>query len=136
MRLKLFLAALMACGFIAFVIANETIGSTEIDNDEMLPNSAELVETVPEKVKTVAKAIVKNVVNAAQVMEATTMGAQNASVQRSGALINFDDYLGELGYDVYGDSGYNWGKFKFEYICRILRNISNYERLPKLSNFS
>lgn len=123
MRFKLFLASLLACGFIAYVIANENI-STETESiaasaktnkdknikqqqnfDTVLNKNeaVEMFEVIPEpKPKTkpnIAKTTTKNVL----------ANNNNSSLQRSGALQMFDDYLGELGYEV-TDNGYNWGK--------------------------
>lgn len=123
MRFKLFLASLLACGFIAYVIANENI-SSEI---ESVSKDAKLNKD--NNLKTASAATVLNKNDAVEMFEviedpkpkrqpkiAKTSTVNNvvvannmSTLQRSGALQMFDDYLGELGYEV-TDNGYNWGK--------------------------
>ncbi|XP_065372052.1 protein mesh isoform X3 [Calliphora vicina] len=121
MRFKLFLASLLACGFIAYVIANENI-STETESiaasaktnkdknikqqqnfDTVLNKNeaVEMVEVIPEPKPKTKPNPVKTSTN--KVLAAKN----NSSLQRSGALQMFDDYLGELGYEI-TDNGYNW----------------------------
>lgn len=117
MRFKLFLASLLACGFIAFVIAKENIStetesvsSSATNKDKNLPESTvldkndavelfEVVQPQPKPAKVTPKVVQKP--------------ALSGNMSRSAALQMGDFYLGELGYDIINDNGYNWGKFKY-----------------------
>lgn len=121
MRFKLFLASLLACGFIAYVIANENVstetesvsantkdkkgvGSTVLDKNE----AVEMIEILPPQPKQKQQ---QHQHTAPKVSSTTGTLVANMSQQRSGALQMADFYLGELGYDIVNDNGYNWGKF-------------------------
>ncbi|TMW41913.1 hypothetical protein DOY81_013007, partial [Sarcophaga bullata] len=116
MRLKLFLASLLACGFIAYAIANENISNAEIESIATTPKTntdknvkiqqkQQLQQTKqqPKMDKLLDKSEAIEMIEI--VKPKITNG--NISLARSGALQMFDDYLGELGYEV-TDSGYNW----------------------------
>uniref|UniRef100_T1PEZ0 AMOP domain protein n=1 Tax=Musca domestica TaxID=7370 RepID=T1PEZ0_MUSDO len=117
MRFKLFLASLLACGFIAYVIANENVstetesvsanakdkkgvGSTVLDKNE----AVEMIEILPPQPKQKQQ----HQHTAPKVSSTTGTLVANMSQQRSGALQMADFYLGELGYDIVNDNGYNW----------------------------
>lgn len=128
MRFKLFLASLLACGFIAFVIANENYSAeVETPKQKTLPSkqqqqpaaqstvlqpkseAIEMIAMPPTNTKKSTKKLEGKPLPAAG--NSVVLAASNTtSLQRSGALKMFDDYLGELGWDTYGDSGYNWGE--------------------------
>ena len=116
MRLKLFLASLLACGFIVYAIANENISNAEIESIATSPKTNTdknvKIQQQPQKLKEqpkVEKILDKS--EAVEMIEAVKPKITNGNMTlaRSGALQMFDDYLGELGYEI-TDSGYNWSK--------------------------
>jgi len=135
MCLKLFFASLLACGFMNYVIANENTltdldKNIESDTISKISNDIELLEIVPEVVtENVVKNASKTEKPKAKKKSTTTTekttkqpksivfvpvtqntNKTNALMQRSGALRMSDEYLGELGFDIMNDNGYNWGK--------------------------
>nr|XP_016998391.1 protein mesh isoform X1 [Drosophila takahashii]XP_016998393.1 protein mesh isoform X1 [Drosophila takahashii] len=134
MRFKLFLVCALACGFMAYVLANENISTEEELEDQIVnavpepvkvvkpKNQAEFVEVpkaTPEVKKVEVKEEKKTKPLALQkptlipVVHVTSRGTDDVLTvaglkpqKMSGALIMPNDYLGEL-YDV-DNSGYNW----------------------------
>lgn len=134
MRFKLFVVCALACGFMAFVLANENISTEEFED--------QIINAVPEPVKvTKPKAQaefveVPKATPAPKKAEANNPKTKPLALQKPtlipvvhvssrgtddiltvaglkpekmfGALIMPNDYLGEL-YDV-DNSGYNWGE--------------------------
>ncbi|XP_046806151.1 protein mesh [Lucilia cuprina] len=115
MRFKLFLASLLACGFIAYVIANENISaetesiaaSAKTNKDKNTIKQQQNFDTVLDKNEAVEMFEVIPEPTKPKKKTNNILTANNITLQRSGALQMFDDYLGELGYEV-TDNGYNW----------------------------
>ena len=121
MRLKLFLASLLACGFIACAIANENISNAEIESiaissktntDKNVKIQQKQLLQQPHEPKQQPKA--EKILDKSEAVEMIEVVKPkitngNMTLARSGALQMFDDYLGELGYEV-TDSGYDWSK--------------------------
>ncbi|XP_073816075.1 sushi domain containing 2 mesh isoform X3 [Musca autumnalis] len=101
MRFKLFLASLLACGFIAFVIANENI-SAETESVSHKQDKNVVASTVLDKNEAVEMI---EILPPQQHQQQHIAGNMS---QPSGAIQMPDFYLGELGYDIVNDNGYNW----------------------------
>lgn len=99
MCLRLLLAILMASGMIKISSGNENysseIESPDVEFVDVRKSESESkvkLPLSPEKKKLLAEAY-KNLTD----------------MQRSGRIVNYYDYLGELAFDIY-DNAYNWGK--------------------------
>jgi len=135
MRLKLFLVCALACGFMAYVLANENISTEEFEDQIInavpepvkadkpknqaefveVPKATPVVKKVEEEEKPKTKPLALQKPTLIPVVHVTSRGTDDVLTvaglkpqKMFGALVMPNDYLGEL-YDV-DNSGYNWGE--------------------------
>lgn len=137
MHFKILLAFVLACVFSTLVIANENY-SSELDNDVQtidpkfkVSNGAELVEMIPEIVQEQAKPattttsrpttkITTQKIKPSSLISprpnngVTPRNQSKVFLQTAGALkMSEDFYLGELGFDMGDNNGYDWCKCRY-----------------------
>ncbi|KAI8044540.1 hypothetical protein M5D96_000709 [Drosophila gunungcola] len=140
MRFKLFVVCALACGFMAYVLANENISTEELEDQivnavpepvkkpvtkpkpqaefvEVVPKATPVVKKVEVEEKTKTKPLALQKPTLIPVVHVTSRGTDDILTvaglkpqKMFGALIMPNDYMGELGYDV-DNSGYNWEVF-------------------------
>lgn len=137
MRFKILLAYVLACAFSTLAIASENY-SSELDNDARavdpkfkVSNDAEFVEMISEIVQeqakpdtttsprtttkiTTQKTIPTDSIPLHPNNGVTPRNQTKSFLETAGALkMSEDFYLGELGFDMNNDNGYDWCKCRY-----------------------